>query len=255
MVKSINAVQCAPEGGGPMPTKPPQFAAFFQLTQNMRTLQDQDLIEFGRIEKLKPLTNRVKASTLTATESREAAEAGYSYQDSDRPDSLVLSRRDQVSVLRFAPQAIGTPEHTHIVELLDLDPTILEYELEPAFQGTLNPASQKRKELSVGLRSLMEMLFLASKGVQVPQCHLENNVAPSNEIGVDWQPVLGGFLVRSCAEEPTCAAVSVCYRGYWFYVPDNDQECKSTYFFLKLIYDAQMQGGGAENLPVLTLPL
>ena len=142
-----------------------------------------------------------------------------------------------------------------IVDLLNLDPAVLVFELEPAFESTLNEATQKRKNLDVGLRSLLEMLFLVSKGVQVPQSHLTSNLAPSNDFEMDWQPMIGGFRVLTCDEEPTCAAVKVCYRGCWFYIPDNDQDSKSAFFFVKLIFDAQIQGGGAENLPVLTLPL
>lgn len=255
MVKSINGVQNAPKGGGPMPTEPPQFHEFFELALNLKQLQDRDLVEVGRIEKLEPLNKRVMASTLTAAESREAAEAGYAYQESDREGEIVLSRREQVSVLRFSPQALGTPEHSMIVELLGLDPTRLIFEFEPAFKGTLADDYKNRENLEVGLRSLIEMLFLASKGVDVPECHLANNIAPSSDFAIDWQPVIGGFRVHCCDEKPNCAAVSVCYRGCWFYIADNDQDSKNAFFFIKLIYDAQVQGGGAENLPVLTLPL
>lgn len=255
MVKSINSVECAPEGGGPMPTKPPQFADFIKLAQNMRALQEKNLIEWGRVEKNKPLQKQIKASTLTASECRDAENQGYSYQESDRPDELILTRKKQVSVLRFSSKALDTPEHAVIVGLLNLDPTILEFELEPAFQSNLRAGREKRKTLEVGLRSLIEMLFLVSKGVHVPECHLISNLATSNDIAIDWQPMIGGLRIESSLEEPMCAAVRVCYRGYWFYVADNDQESKTAYFFIKLLYDAQVQGGGAENLPVLTLPL
>ena len=255
MVKSINGVENAPEGGGPIPTKPPHFAEFFQLAQNLRILQEQGLVEVGRIEKLVPVNSRIQRSTLTAAESRDAAEKGFVYQDSDRPDELVLSRKKQASVLRFSPNAVGTTEHALIVELLNLDPSLLVFELDPAFEGSLTERNQKNKNLNVGLRSLLEMMFLVSKGVQVPQCHLESSIAPSNDYAVDWQPMIGGFRVLTCDEEPDCAAVSVCYKGCWFYIADNDQDSKTAFFFVKLIYDAQIQGGGAENLPVLTLPL
>ncbi len=255
MVKSMNGVKNAPEGGGPIPTGPPHFSEFFELAQTVKQLQDNNLIEFGRIEKLVPISSRIDDSTLTAAESREAAEAGYVYKESDRPNELVLNRKSQVSVIRFSRQAIGTPQHAKFVELLDLDPSMLVLELEPAFEGQLQESSQNRKSLQVGLRSLIEIMFLVSKGVQVPECHLTCNLAPSEDVGTDWQMILGGFRVLSCDKKPTCASVAVCYRGCWFYIADNDQDSKTTFFFLKLIYDAQVQGGGAENLPVLTLPL
>ena len=136
MVKSINNVKCAAEGGGPIPSKPPQFADFFQLALSVRELQERDLLEVGRIEFEEPLIGRVNAETLTAAESRAATEAGYTYQESENPGELTLSRTKQVSVLRFSPKAVGTPEHELIVKLLNLDPSLLEYKLRPAFQST-----------------------------------------------------------------------------------------------------------------------
>lgn len=255
MVKSLNGVKCAAEGGGPIPIRTPEVAEFFQLAVNLRELQEQGMIEVGRIEIAQPINEHVDAASLTAAESRAAALDGYSYKTSDEPGKLVLSRVKQVSVLRFAEDAAQTPQYDAIVKLLKLDPNRLEYNLEPAFQASLKPESQRRDDIEVGLRSLMEMMFLVSKGVQVPKCHLVNNVAPSDDSLVNWDPLIGGFRVVSCAEEPECAAVKVCYRGTWFYIPDNDQSSKTTFFFIKLISDAQIQGGGAENLPVLTLPL
>ncbi len=136
------------------------------------------------------MSSRIHASTLTAAESREAAGSGYVYQDSDRPGELILSRREQVSVLRFSADAVGTPERAAIVELLGLDPALLVYDFESAFEGILAETNQKRQTVDVGLRSLIEMLFLVSKGVQVPQCDLVKNIAPSKE----WLP-LGVFAL------------------------------------------------------------
>ena len=255
MVKSINGVQNAPEGGGPVSNQTPQYAEFFELAQSMKALQERDMIEVGRIQKIQPINSRIKAATITPAEFRKAAECGYQYEESDRPGELVLSQKKQIAVIRFSPQAVGTPEHKIITDLLNLDSETLVFELAPAFEGNLVENNKKRKTLEVGLRSLIEMMFLVSKGVQVPRCHLESNMAPSNEFDVDWGPLIGGFRVLACDKEPTCAAVAVCYRGCWFYVADNDQESKLAFFFIKLIYDSQMQGGGAENLPVLTLPL
>jgi hypothetical protein len=96
---------------------------------------------------------------------------------------------------------------------------------------------------------------LLSRGVQVPQCDLVSNVAPSLEIESDLQSILGGFQVHTCEEMPTCACVAVQYRNSWFYIDSRDQDSKTKFFLLKLILDTQIQGGGAENLPVLTLPL
>ena len=44
MVKSINGVQNAPEGGAPIPSQPPEFHDFFQVALNLKQLQEMDLV-------------------------------------------------------------------------------------------------------------------------------------------------------------------------------------------------------------------
>jgi hypothetical protein len=255
MIKSINGVRNSPSGGGPIPSNTPNFGEFLEVAINLRLLQDQELVEVGRIEKLVPINKRVKFDSVTGADNLAAAESGYLFHDSEDADELILSKRKQVPVLRFAAAAIGTTEHDNIVRLLNLDPNTLAFEMEPAYEGNLKESTEYREDIEIGLRSIFEMLFMLSRGVQVPRCDLVNVPALSSDVETEWQSILGGFKVRSCDEIPACASVAVEYRDSWFYIDSRDHDSKSTFFLLKLIFDTQIQGGGAENLPVLTLPL
>jgi len=119
----------------------------------------------------------------------------------------------------------------------------------------LQEQNQKSTTIEIHLRSILEIMFLMSKGVQVPECHLVSGIAPTNNIEVDWQQVLDGFRILVCDKRPNCASIAVKYRDCWFYLDDRDHNSKTTYLLLKLIFDSEVEGGGAENLPVLTLPL
>jgi hypothetical protein len=226
-----------------------------ELARNLRILQEHDLVEVGRIEKLVSVNTPVKADSLTATDSFIAAEAGFVYQLSKDSKELVLSKRQQVPVLRFAPNAIGTPEHEAVARLLDLDPETNVYEFNSALEGFLKEYDEKKTTIDIGMRSILEMMFLLSKGVQVPKSHLTNNLAPSDDFEVNWHEVLAGFQIHCCNERPECASLAIMHRNCWFYIDDRDQNSKATFLLLRLIFDTQVQGGGAENLPVLTLPL
>ena len=117
----------------------------------------------------------------------------------------------------------------------------------------------KRTHILVTPRSLLQIMFFLSKGVDVPQPHIEEGIARGT-LGVDdclfnWQPVIGHFSIKHSKHKPDNAVVSVPYRGYWFYIDDRDVNSKRTLVLLDQISESQVEIGGAEKLPTLTLPL
>jgi hypothetical protein len=103
-------------------------------------------------------------------------------------------------------------------------------------------------------------MFFLSNGVDVPMAHVAKGLVTItiNDQGCpfDWQQVLGNrFRVLTSKHRPHQAAVAVKYRGHWFYIDDRDHTSKSTFMLLRKIFALQVQAGGAESLPVLTLPI
>ena len=103
-------------------------------------------------------------------------------------------------------------------------------------------------------------MFYLSKGVEVPLEHQRKGEVKLTMDGAgcpfDWQKVLRNqFRVHFSKHRPSHAAVAVKYRGYWFYIDDRDHESKTAFFQLKKMIILQLRGGGAEALPVLTLPI
>ena len=99
-----------------------------------------------------------------------------------------------------------------------------------------------------------------STGVEVPEEHVAKGLATvtRDETGCpfDWQRVLdGSFQVKVSKQPPHNAAVSVKYRGYWFYIDDRDYRSKTTYLTLLKIAALQTRLGGGESLPVFTIPI
>lgn len=117
-----------------------------------------------------------------------------------------------------------------------------------------------REEIDLTVRSLAQILFFMSQGVDVPMEHVNQGllvmtVDPSGLV-FDWQQPLGGlFHVQSCKHKPHQAAVAVKYRGHWFYVDDRDADSKSTFLMLDQLVDLQARVGGSNKAPVLTLPV
>ncbi len=262
VIKSMNNVQNAPGAGGPLPEFAPPYEEFAYLIDNWTELKRRGLVETSLVERIEPIFPPIRKDAVTPSELRSAAEAGFAYQPAEQPDLLNVCRRKQVTVLRFAAGVHDTREYNEIVRLLEVDPTLREYELNHALEGHIQLSAHTREngsEILIDIRSLWEIMHFLSKGVDIPIEHLTNGTAVETldmQGNVfDWRPVLRGFQIMVCKKKPDCAAVSVNYRGYWFYIDDRDQNSKITFMLLGVIQGAQIEVGGAENLPVLTLPL
>jgi hypothetical protein len=166
MVKSVNGVRNAPHAGGPIPSSAFTPGQFYEVAFNMRLLQEQGFVEVGRTEKLVPVGSPVESESISASDRISADSSGYVFEKDKDSNDIILNKRKEMLVLRFAPGAIGTEEFGQLVTLLKLDPTAMVYEIEPAFEGDLKPATDSRTDIEVGLRSVFEMLFLVSRGVQ-----------------------------------------------------------------------------------------
>tara|TARA_B100000686_G_scaffold350389_1_gene446237 strand:- start:2052 stop:2345 length:294 start_codon:yes stop_codon:yes gene_type:complete len=71
----------------------------------------------------------------------------------------------------------------------------------------------------------------------------------------DWKQVTGDLMkIRFSEETPINSAVGINYRGYWFYIKDDDLNSKSTFSLLFQVFDLQA-GGAKASGPLLTLPV
>ena len=126
-------------------------------------------------------------------------------------------------------------------------------------QYFISPRSDKG--ITFETRSLREVLFFLSQGIEVPESHIEDGkvTITKDEDGkvFDWREVTGKLMkIKSCAclTAPTNAYVSVRYRGHWFFIEDDDLNSKSTFGLLMQLYN--LQAGDIKERPlVLTLPV
>jgi hypothetical protein len=110
-------------------------------------------------------------------------------------------------------------------------------------------------------RSLLQAMYFAAHGVEVPPEHAASGVARTtlNADGTpfDWHEVTAGiFRARwsKGSQPPANAHVAVSYQGYWFYIPDNDHDTKATFSLLMELTRLDLQAKPGDR-PLLTLPL
>lgn len=114
-------------------------------------------------------------------------------------------------------------------------------------------------EIIFETRSVREMLFYLSHGVEVPQSHIDKGLVTVTKkkdgANFDWKELTGDLMQVKSAKCPVCPAnayVSIKYRDTWFYIEDNDLNSKSTFSLLVQIYNLQ-SGDTKSSGPVMTL--
>lgn len=111
---------------------------------------------------------------------------------------------------------------------------------------------ERGDEIAMLTRSMIQMLIELSTQIEVPPEHLrEQRAAPTLADG--QSPMTPLIRIRSGAERPADAYVSVRYRDHWYWVDDRDLWSKRTFTFLIVLFSLA-DTGGKESLPLVTIP-
>jgi hypothetical protein len=111
----------------------------------------------------------------------------------------------------------------------------------------------------LNLRSVLQIMTFLSKGVHVPEEHAMSGIAPvtldENGLPFDWTVITAGnFLVHAQKHRPRAAEVAVPYRGYWFYIAQDDVNSRAALAILEIVFALQ-ESDGRRAGPLLTLPV
>lgn len=155
--------------------------------------------------------------------------------------------------IQLDDDAMGSREVKELQQLLKLSPNTTTFRLTTDFRDPENG------ELAIRTRSISSILFFLSHNVETPAPHIEKGLTtvtttPDGE-EFDWNDLSGDFLrIHSSQTPPTKAFVSVPYRGWWFYIKDNDLNSKSTFLLLTQLFN--LQAGQTRSVsPTLTIPV
>ena len=239
-LENLNWVSNAETASGPTPKDPPEYAEFLKGVSALQRLQDRKLVTLFAEERDERLTDAVPAGTGTPAAAVEAAKAGFEYRKDDKGNWVVVKKRSQ-PVLRVGKLTADDPDFAAFCRAFKLNPEKRGFELttdklDPFLVG----APEKGLEvLDLETRSLLQVLFFVSHGIDVPPEHAASGVAPQTVgfggVPFDWQEVLGGLFQVCWADgkkPPPCAHVAVRYNGYWFYIDERDRDTKATFALL-----------------------
>lgn len=213
-VQRLNDLRNAPPASGPTPFYPPVFATYKEATRILRELQINDQIDL-RFGKMGEETLPILVKTHSS----------------------------------------GNTEWQRLLALLNDVPNTKE-----TFFLTQDPQMVKKGLIYVETRSLLGVLFFLSQSVEVSEQDKRAGrvtiTTDKNGAVFDWGLVTEGlFQVQSSAGDPgDKAAVSVFYRGRWYFIADTDLESKSTFSLLHQLFSLQAYQNNPPP-PALTMPL
>ena len=258
-VRTVNGIDNATSGGGPVPRDPPEFAEFRVLSQLMAALEGRGVAILTAEERRDDLDEVVPVVAVEARDAVAIEKEGLGVRSLGPGNGYQLTKKKAVDVLRIDSGALDSPEVVDLAQMLRLPPYRTTYEVAVAPEGQLRRGPEPCSKVTFTTRSILEVMYLLSKTVAVPQEHLASGLATATR-NTDGSPfdwcMVSGDLFRVCVSKhrPRAAYVSVPYRGYWYWIDDRDAASKVTLNQFNDLLRLQ-KIGAVEGQPVLTLPL
>ena len=266
-LEGMNGLPNAPSASGPTRSFPPEFKDFQLATRHLQAIQDRGELTFRKVEEDVP-GDPIPVERVSGSDLVEARKNGCEYRLTPDGKSWRLVRKVRKLYLDMSPSTLESTEYHELVKLLNLKPGLTRYEVTQSTVGFIEkkPGSSFSESINLVPRSLVQVLYYVSHGVEVPPDHLSSGVAKptleSDGCLFDWRQVTNGlFIVKAVCQRnrPECASIAVQHRGYWFYIEDTDQSSKSTLNLLRPARKLDLGAVGGDRRvasgPTLTLPV
>ena len=186
-------------------------------------------------------------------------EVAESLRDLQRNGQLIIGLEpgehegELVMVLIVTPDAVESASYLLVCKAIGIACDGQPLRLRQAF-GT--PADSKT--LALATRSLFSAIYYLSRHVDAPEADIKAGIAsPAPDFNSEQAGTTSAlkrlFHIRSSESEPDSASVRVFYRDSWFYIADNDQDSKTTFALLSMLFT--LQSGDTKGItPLITLP-
>ena len=249
IASDVNGLNNAISRESPRASQVDSLKAFAEFTSRLQQLEQARLISIAVEQRQEVLSAPIPADSVSPSDLLAAAETGYRWELRENPPAYLLSRSRQHYVLRVDPAAWDTTEFSEIAQMLGLPVGQASYEIDPG-DGITSEADGR---VRLKTRSVLGAMAYLSSAVTVPNIHESQGLTGA---GGALEASLSDLLTIHASETPVEGVyLSVPYRGFWFYVDDNDLASKRTLGLLTSLIRLTISAGGAQNVPILTLPV
>ena len=262
-VNDINDVPNAPRATTLVPRVPDDNAKFLRGVRLLASLRDRDGTELGlgTHEETENSSDPIPKSLIGGRDVLNAAKDGYVYR-AEANGQMTLHKRAKELYLRIRGPFVDSPEIKELEQIFGVVPGKKQYRIKSELTEEANPdlpSPLENETIYMNLRSVLQIMTFLSKGVCVPEEHVRMGTAPMTPgpdgRPFDWTQVTAGhFIVHAQKHRPRDAEVAVQYRGYWFYVPQDDVNSRAALAILEIVFALQESDGKSAG-PLLTLPL
>jgi hypothetical protein len=173
-------------------------------------------------------------------------------------------RYEQQMSLRFSPSSDDSPDAQRLRKLLNLEDDRYNFPMVNAevvnaekprgiygqAPGALDP-DVTWAEIGLRGRSMLEIMQVASKKVQMPEEEVARGVAVVDANQGAARDT--GLVIKSSKSEPD-SMLRTNYRGYWFYIDDRDLESRKQFALLNALF-AVIGGTVPGANPIMTIPV
>jgi hypothetical protein len=260
-LENLNWVSNAETASGPTPKCAPEFAQFLEGIQALQELQDAQLVQLYLDPQEEIVAGPFEAPSDEANLVMKAVELELDLRKEEKGYSLI--KKSSQPMLAVDAAAKLEPAWETFCRCFYIDPEVRSLKITTdqlaPYQNTADSPSLSVLDLET--RSLLQVLFFVSHGIDVPSEHVRDGRVPMtcNPDGTpfDWRQIMTGlFRVESIKSKkrPENAYVAVFYEGYWYYIDDRDRDTKATFALLIEVSRLELQSSES-NAPLLTLPL
>jgi hypothetical protein len=216
---------------------------FRRIVASLRELEKENRLRVGVERRREELSGPIPANAVDASQLVEADRAGYRLERMGEEAYLLTRERNHyvLTVDRGGFGNIGV--ESRAFESLGLPNNKFVFELDAA-------GMPDAVDLRLVTRSVLSAMAWLANAVDVPSAHAD--LVPTVASEVVPRSIL---RVRVSADPIADAFLSVEHRGNWFYIDDRDLDSKRTLGLLTSLMRLSISAGGAQNVPVLTLPI
>ncbi len=221
-----------------------ELRRFRELVASLRQLETERLISIDAQRRRDAVSPSIPADLVSAGDILSAAKDGYRLEYREQPASYVLTEERTHFILAVDREGWERSELDSLVRELGVPPRRQSYEIDSGY----GPSGDAIRLVT---RSVLGTMAYLSNAVSVPAEHAELT-APSDGTA----DALGALLKVHVSPTPVDHAyLAVQHRGHWFYIDDRDLESKRTMGLLTSLVRLTLSAGGAQNVPILTLPV